>query len=274
MNMWVLWDVGRLMERLVGLTAMTLIYFLAGIAGGLASLAFHPLIPSVGASGAVFGIIGAMFGLLLHARDAVPPSRMQQLRSGIIAFVIFNLAFGLSVQGIDLAAHVGGAVAGFLAGLVTLPARSPGRWLRVAVLAVAGTGVLWLVVPFLPPPPRDVIAVRKQFPERQREIIEASFELLKEHDLGHLSDQEFAAQFQAKVIAPWRELSAGIADATKDRGDEGRRRKIEQYMRLRQQSFDDLLAAVQKNDAQSYKHALEEAAEAGKIVDDLNRDKG
>ena len=101
-NMWVLWDVGRLMERLVGRTAMAMIYFLSGIAGGMASVAFHPQVVSVGASGAIFGVIGALFGLLLHARHAVPPARLQQLRSSIIVFVIFNAIFGFSCRGSTL----------------------------------------------------------------------------------------------------------------------------------------------------------------------------
>ena len=101
MNMWVLWDVGRLMERLVGPAAMAMIYFFAGIAGGMASVAFHPNVVSAGASGAIFGVIGALFGLLLHARNAVPPARLQQLRNSIIAMVIFCVFFGLSVQWVE-----------------------------------------------------------------------------------------------------------------------------------------------------------------------------
>ena len=50
-NMWVLWDVGQFMERLAGRTAMAMIYLLAGIAGGMASLAFHPHGVSAGGVG-------------------------------------------------------------------------------------------------------------------------------------------------------------------------------------------------------------------------------
>ena len=54
----------------------------------------------------------ALFGLLLHARDAVPPARLQPLRNWIIAIVIFNVIFGLSVPGIDNAAHAAARLPG------------------------------------------------------------------------------------------------------------------------------------------------------------------
>ena len=107
-NMWSLWIVGQLLERLTGHTAMAIVYLFAGIAGGMASLAFHPQVVSAGASGAIFGLIGALFGLLLHARDVVPPAQLQPLRNWVIAIVIFNVFFGLSVPGIDNAAQLAG----------------------------------------------------------------------------------------------------------------------------------------------------------------------
>ena len=201
-NMWGLWIVGQLLERLAGHTAMALVYLLAGIAGGMASLAFHPQGVSAGASGAIFGVIGALFGLLLHARDAVPPAQLQPLRNWIIAIVIFNVFFGLSVPGIDNAAHAGGAIAGLLAGLIVLPSRSEAYWLRIGILAVVGSGAILLGARLLPPPPRDFIAIRKQLPERERRIVGTYNDLEQQHAQHALSDQEFADRVQAKVVVP------------------------------------------------------------------------
>lgn len=269
MNMWVLWDVGRLMERLVGHTAMAMIYFLAGVAGGMASVAFHPNVVSAGASGAIFGIIGALFGLLLHARDVVPPARLQQLRSAIIAMVIFSVFFGMSVQ-VDNAAHAGGAIAGLLAGLILMPAMAPGHWLRIGILGVVGAGAILLCSRFLPPPPPDSVAVIKQFPGRQAQILGVYNDLIKNHLQGDLSDVEFAKRLETEVVVPWREFAAESTDVMKDRLDPSRRAKFERYMWLRQQSFEDLLAAVRENDDERSKKSLKEAEDASKIADEMN----
>lgn len=259
MNMWVLWDVGRLMERLVGPVAMAMIYLLTGVAGGMASLAFHPDAVSLGASGAIFGVIGALFGLLLHARDAVPPAQLRQLRSAIIAMVIFSVFFGLSVQGIDNAAHAGGAIAGLLAGLIVLPARSPGHWLRIGILAVAGTGAVLLSARLLPPPPRDFVAVINERPDKERRILEEYRDLIKKNLRGDLSDREFADRLEAEVIDPWRELTAEATAAMKDRVDEDWQKKVEQHWRQRQERFEALLGAVRDHADVRVIRALEQA---------------
>ena len=269
MNMWVLWDVGRLMERLVGHTAMAVIYFVAGIAGGMASLAFHPHIPSVGASGAVFGIIGALFGLLLHARDAVPPARLQQLQSGIIAFVIFNVIFGMSAQGVDVAAHAGGAIAGLLAGLIVLPAVRPGYWLRIGVLAIVGTGAFLLTGRLMPPAPRDFLVVLAQYDERAHQIRHEYISLEDKRAQGDLSDREFADQLEAKVVVPWRKLAADTREAIHETSG-AKPGKFDQYLSVQQEAFEDTVAAVRGHDDQLYQKAEEKQAAAKKLATEIN----
>jgi rhomboid protease GluP len=259
MNMWGLWIIGQLLERLAGSMAMALIYLFSGIAGGMASVAFHPHVPSAGASGAIFGLVGALFGLLLHARDVLPPARLRQLRSGIIAIVILNIFFGLSVPEIDNAAHAGGAIAGLLAGLIILPARSAGHWLRIGILAVVGTGAVLLAARFLPPPPKQ-----------ERQILRQFAELMKKHTEGNLSNLDFADQLEAKVIVPWRQLAKETSRAVKGRVDATRQAKIEQYMRLWQESFDDLLAWAREGDLERRNQAMEKEEAAEKIVQELN----
>lgn len=147
-NMWVLWDVGRLVERLVGNTGFAVIYLLSGAAGSLTSVWWHPGIVSAGASGAVFGIYGALLGFLALRRRSVPPGVLRELRNSTLGFLFFNLVYGLSEPGIDLAAHVGGLACGFVCGhAMTQPlvARAvAGR--RVRNIAVAVVGVVALVI--------------------------------------------------------------------------------------------------------------------------------
>ena len=162
-NMWVLWDLGRLVERLVGHVGFLVLYFVSGIAGSLASLTWNPLVVSGGASGAVFGVVGALLGLIALRRDTIPAPVLTHLWKSMGVFVVYNTIFGIIVPGIDMAAHLGGLVAGFGCGLVLsqpLSAeRIARRTFRNAVLSVAGivTLLVWAValpnIASMVPPP-------------------------------------------------------------------------------------------------------------------------
>ena len=121
-NMWVLWDLGRVVERLVGNVGFVVLYFVSGIAGSIASLAWNPLVVSAGASGAVFGVAGALLGLIAFRRDTIPASVLKHLWKSMSAFLFYNIVFGMMASGIDMAAHIGGLIAGFACGLIPQPA--------------------------------------------------------------------------------------------------------------------------------------------------------
>jgi rhomboid protease GluP len=116
-NMWCLWNLGRLAERIFDRWTYLLVYTASGIAGSLASLWWHPQGTGAGASGAIFGLAGGLIavlhlGKLPIAKDALKPT----LRS-LVMFAAYNLFFGL-VPGIDNAAHLGGLAAGLGLGAV------------------------------------------------------------------------------------------------------------------------------------------------------------
>jgi rhomboid protease GluP len=116
-NMWCLWNLGRLAERIFDRWTYVLVYTASGIAGSLASLWRHPQGIGAGASGAIFGLAGGLIavlylGKLPIAKDALKPT----LRS-LVMFAAYNLFFGL-VPGIDNAAHLGGLAAGLGLGAV------------------------------------------------------------------------------------------------------------------------------------------------------------
>jgi rhomboid protease GluP len=118
LNMWALWDTGRLVERLVGNVGFVLLYLLCGVFGSLASLWWRPTVISAGASGAVFGVFGALLGLLIFRRDSIPPATLVQLRNSVVSCIGYNLVFGLTSQRIDNAAHIGGLLAGVCCGVL------------------------------------------------------------------------------------------------------------------------------------------------------------
>ncbi|APW60958.1 rhomboid family intramembrane serine protease [Paludisphaera borealis] len=145
-NMWCLANIGPLVERLYGNLGYAVVYLASGVGGAIASMATPPSRASVGASGAIFGVIGALLAFLLLRRRSVPSSVLAPLRSSAVSFVVFNTLFGAVVPMIDQSAHMGGLAAGFLVGLILSPSwpskPSLGRTARTAALAVVAALVL------------------------------------------------------------------------------------------------------------------------------------
>jgi membrane associated rhomboid family serine protease len=141
MNMWALRVLGETTERLFGRRAFAVVYFVSAIGGSLASLAFtlsaNPDLPSVGASGAIFGLMGALLGYALSRRGSVPPELYRQLTRSAIFFILINGAIGFSVEFIDNGAHMGGLAFGTLAGLLLSRDLPPSPQPGPAKLAVA-----------------------------------------------------------------------------------------------------------------------------------------
>lgn len=162
LNVWVLWSIGQLVERLTGNVGFLILYVLSGLFGSLASVYRNPTVLSAGASGAVFGAFGGLMGFVLLRGDSIPRGMLGSLRNSGLSFLFYNLIFGLSIPGIDMAAHAGGLAAGFVCGLVAsqpLDRVSPltRAWRNTAMLALglAGLGLAWRAAP---PAPIDLHA--------------------------------------------------------------------------------------------------------------------
>jgi rhomboid protease GluP len=140
-NMWCLYSIGPLVERLFGNFSFGVLYLASGIGGAIASMATRPDRPSVGASGAIFGMFGALLAFLIVHRQSVPASVLKPLRSSALGFVVFNTLFAAAAPMIDQAAHLGGLATGFVAGLLLVPpwpvVHSTRRWLRQIALGAA-----------------------------------------------------------------------------------------------------------------------------------------
>lgn len=116
LNGWALYQLGSLFEMAVGSFNLLIVYFVSGVAGSLASLVWTQGL-SAGASGAIFGLLGAMIGFLLRRRGRLN-SFGTSLLGQLVAWAAINVFIGFSTPGIDNAAHLGGCAAGFLLGLV------------------------------------------------------------------------------------------------------------------------------------------------------------
>jgi membrane associated rhomboid family serine protease/Tfp pilus assembly protein PilF len=114
-NMWCLFSLGALAERVFERWTYFLIYTVTGIAGSLASLWWHPLAVGAGASGAIFGIAGALITALYLGKLPIPKEAIQGTMKSLLAFAGYNLFLGLR-SGVDNAAHIGGLVSGLMFG--------------------------------------------------------------------------------------------------------------------------------------------------------------
>jgi rhomboid protease GluP len=117
-NMFALWQVGRLVERMFGSPRFLGLYMIAGVCGSLASVLWNPHVNSVGASGAIFGIIGGLLAFIRRPDSGVPPTIVKDLRGSLSGFLLFNIAAGLVYPHTDNAAHIGGLAGGYVAGLL------------------------------------------------------------------------------------------------------------------------------------------------------------
>ena len=125
MNMFSLYIVGRGVEMYFDTKSYLSIYFFSGIIGGLVSLYMHPVSVGVGASGAIFGVFGALAGFFLAHRDRIA-SHSKAFMKDFGVIIAINLVIGLSIPSIDVSAHIGGLVIGFIGGFVL--SKNP-KWL-------------------------------------------------------------------------------------------------------------------------------------------------
>ncbi|MFI5457269.1 MAG: rhomboid family intramembrane serine protease [Isosphaerales bacterium] len=151
MNMWSLFVIGPLVERLYGNWAFAVLYVAAGLGGAIASVAASPLRIGVGASGAICGVLGALLAFLITHRRSIPVSLLKSLRANVLAIIVFMVILGKIVPNIDQEAHLGGLATGFVCGLLlSRPLFRVSRWwvvarrIVVSVLiagAMAGTAI-------------------------------------------------------------------------------------------------------------------------------------
>jgi len=153
LNGYALYIIGMDLEGLVGKARFAAIYAISGLAGSVASFVFSPAnVQSVGASGAIFGLVGALgvyFGLYRHLFGRVGNLQFWN----IIIVIVLNMGIGFSgFFPIDNSAHIGGLLAGAAVGYVLAPRYTLGKWASPTVRDLVNTnkGLLpWIAATFI-----------------------------------------------------------------------------------------------------------------------------
>ncbi len=140
-NMWCLWNIGQLTERLYGSASFGLIYLISGIGGNIISSYLNPLSVGAGPSGAIFGLVGASLAFFIIQKLRVAKSTLLNILKSVLVFLGWNIFFGFTHPGIHNAAHIGGLCVGFGFGLFMtrpLPApEAPDLTQRIKVTGIA-----------------------------------------------------------------------------------------------------------------------------------------
>jgi rhomboid protease GluP len=227
-NMWALWESGRLAERLFGNGSFAALYLFAGIFGGCASMLWNQRVISAGASGAMFGLFGALLAYMTVERGSIPPATLNRLRVSSSTFVVYALFYGFVQSGIDNAAHFGGLAAGYAMGLcLARPLDGTARGgvtARRALLALMLAGVTLPTAALLTPDSsrvyRQAIELQKHFDafSAEEKRLQSALQNVAEKSRTRTIDAAAALlEIRTNLLPAWDAAVARLADLELDR---------------------------------------------------------
>lgn len=271
-NMLALWNVGGFMERVLGTAGFVVLYLLSGLFGSITSVAWNPFVVSAGASGAIFGLFGGLLAFLLRYRHALAPTFLAALRANALVFLGYNLLFGLFQEGIDMAAHLGGLAGGFVGGLVLAePVALVGQTrqrARSVLVGLIGAVVLgWLTT--LLPRVEDVEAALQRFASLDVAILTTFNRAISQFQQDQRSEAVLVRTLAQDVLPPWRAQREALR-RLHDIPQLSRRQKrliaaIVAYMTTRQEGWELLQEALQRNDGRLIRQAQDKQRQADQM---------
>jgi rhomboid protease GluP len=250
------------------------IYFASGLTGNLLSLIVQgDRAVSGGASGAVFGVYGALLVFLWRERRQVHPVEFRWLFGGAAFFSAATIAFGLLIPGIDNAAHIGGLISGALTGMALvrpLSVESPqigrSRW------AAAGAYFLAIIalVCLIPAPSyrwQEELHAREEIREflgDDRRIIDRWQQILDAGRQGGASFEQLAERIDTDVTREYRESFEQLSALHLDPAAPSTMtlEVLKKYAQLRADASQALAEALRMNDPERIREALELARRA------------
>ena len=260
LNMLALHQAGQVVERLFGRAGFLSIYLIAGLLGNAASLWWKPGPVSVGASGAIFGVYGALLAYLLRQRGSVPVEVFREMRSGTLGFIGYSLFAGFSIPGIDNAAHLGGLVGGMLLGAAfaePVVSQRPVRWRSPQVLgslclAVALGGWLWKGAPQVVRSYEVGHAYQqtiRQFALEEQELLREQAELMEALRLKLIAEATALDKLEHDFIPRWERAITALSWREAPDDYEWQRDELVHYATTRRDALKALAQAIQTHQA-------------------------
>jgi rhomboid protease GluP len=276
LNMYALYLVGTFVERLLGNAGFLIMYLVSGLFASVASLAFHPSDACAGASGAVFGVFGALGGFLVRQRHTIPPELRQRLGKSTLGLIGVNLVFSLAVPAVDMSAHVGGLIAGFLCALVQAQPLTPrhptGRLLRNAATALGGMalivlGAYWVASLGIPV---DYGAEIDHFAEIEKDAIEQAYSLRMRAGQRQITDKELVHGLEEKVLPSWREERERLGSLKRLSSEQQKHlAQILEYMNAREEAWQLFAEAVRDDDPRKFKLSQEKEQAVHQMIEEM-----
>lgn len=275
MNMVALWDSGRLVERQFGPIRFVAIYLASGLTGNLVSLIVHgDRAVSGGASGAIFGVYGALLAFLLTERRRLHATEFRWMFWGASAFSVLALSLGLLFPGIDNAAHFGGLLAGISAGYILLPPRAEGgasKGMRGLVVALFGVTIAALVsaVPKPRYPWTDEQLARGEIREFIGEDMKASAklrELLSERGRAGASFDQLAGRIETEVVHSYEQSFEQLSGLhiSPEVPSAATLERLRNYAVTRRDATQALAEGIREQDPRRVRDALDAVRRAGR----------
>lgn len=226
-NMLVLWAVGRLTERLYGSASLLALYLAGGVIAGLASMAWNPYQIVVGASGSIFGIVGAFIIFVLRRRNEISKSLLFYLSAAVL-FAFVNLYLGVFQPAVDNAAHFGGLLAGLAMGAAmsgTIGSRrrvNAGRAMIAAIVfAALALPSLWYLGAFGHPrtSAQEFIDTHEWYVRKETPNLQLWQTLASQAASGTISNDELGRRFKNEILPFWSDASPRLhAEAVASHG--------------------------------------------------------
>jgi rhomboid protease GluP len=255
MNMYALLYIGVLLEPILGRTRFISAYLLTGIIASLASLWWHDLTVSAGASGAIFGMYGLFLALL--TTDLIEKSARKALLTSIAIFVGYNLINGLK-GGIDNAAHIGGLLSGLVIGYAFIaslkrPEENKLKYGTIGLLSIVILFSSFVVSKTISNDIGKYDTAMKEFQQMETQALSV-FSLP-----DNTPKEDMLYEIKSRGIYYWKEnitLIDGLKNLDLPEEVQTRNKLIREYCELRIGSYELLYKSVAE-DSQQYNSQLE-----------------
>lgn len=282
-NMFVLFNIGLFLEGLADRVPFVVLYLVCGLGGSAASLAWHPSIVSAGASGAIFGLYGALLGFLVRHRGSIPAKSLASLRKGALTFLGYNLLYGLR-PGVDMAAHLGGLATGFVLGLFLIqpPSTSSssstsgdltasGGVLTPAsnwrVPATVALGLALIAVPMIAlPKTDDYLAEYKRLATMEEKALALFNASLKQWQANQITTQQYADTLEKQILPPWRAEREAMEKLNVSQDQAARKQLLVEYLTDREQGWQFTVDGLRAHDADRLRQGAQKEADAEKVA--------